>query len=225
MEETPYAQYLHLPELLTTQRPRTPAADEAQWADEHLFIVAHQSAEVLASQALVDLRRAARQARAPAGERAAAASVRRAEAVLTLLEGHLALLGEHLPADAFRAFRPLLGNASGSQSYQFARLFQLVDAPCCGVLSEAATAHGPEGAGAADAAGDGGRQELTAALSALRSAAIRWKTRHLLLVAEKIGDVPGTGGTSGLAFLRSRIALPPYEERDRPGCGGGRQAG
>ncbi|QCD53749.1 tryptophan 2,3-dioxygenase family protein [Streptomyces hawaiiensis] len=192
--ETPYACYLRLPDLLVLQQPRTPDDRSAQWADEHLFITVHQSAEILAGQALVDLHRATEHAHA-GNDTQAATALRRVTALMDILEHHLALL-DHLEADGFASIRPLLDNASGAQSGQFAQLFHRIAAPdVIGPPTETDQARTPQAA---------------AALQALRAAVIRWQTRHLLLVERLIGDQPGTGGTSGLAHLRARIDLPPH---------------
>ncbi|AIS02303.1 hypothetical protein SGLAU_31845 [Streptomyces glaucescens] len=199
--ETPYACYLRLSVLLDLQRPRTPDEQPTQWADEHFFITVHQSAEVLVSHALVELARASEDAQAGKDARAAAA-LHRVTALLDVLEHHLALL-DHLEPDSFAAFRPLLDNASGAQSHQFADLFhRIAAADVLGPPTDSLPA----------------RQPLaTAALQALRAAVIRWQIRHLLLVERMIGDQPGTGGTSGLAHLRAQIDLPPRERPARPG--------
>ncbi|MEV5354963.1 tryptophan 2,3-dioxygenase family protein [Streptomyces sp. NPDC052693] len=192
--ETPYACYLCLPDLLALQQPRTPAEQPAQWADERFFIAVHQSAEVLAGQALVDLNRAVEQAHEGQDPEAAAA-LRRVTAVVEVLEHHLALL-DHLEADRFASFRPLLGNASAAQSHQLTELFGRTTAPNALRPADASQTQGAQ---------------TTDALRALRAAVIRWQTRHLLLVERMIGDRPGTGGTSGLAHLRARIDLPPHD--------------
>lgn len=193
--ETPYACYLRLPDLLDLQQPRTPSEQRSQWADEHFFITVHQSAEVLASQALVDLKRATEDADAGKDINAATA-LRRVTAVVDILEHHLALL-DHLRPDSFASFRPLLDNASGAQSSQFAQLFHHITAPDLpGPPADAVHAH---------------ESPLADAVWALRAAVIRWQTRHLLLVERMIGDQPGTGGTSGLAHLRDQIDLPPHD--------------
>lgn len=198
--ETPYACYLQLPGLLDLQQPRSPDVQSAQWADERLFITVHQSAELLVSQALVDLERASRQARHGHGPTAIAA-LRRVTAVICLLEGHLALL-DHLTPESFTSFRPLLDKVSGAQSRQFIELFQQITAPDRFTLSTA----GPETPPGAHAAGE---RELAEEFRAFRAAVTRWRTRHLLLVERMIGDKAGTAGTSGLAYLRSQIDLPP----------------
>ncbi|HZF91486.1 tryptophan 2,3-dioxygenase family protein [Streptomyces sp.] len=205
--ETPYACYLQLPDLLDLQQPRSPKDRPAQWADEHFFITVHQSAEVLVSQALVDLDRAARQARS-GQDAGAATSLRRVTAVVDVLAAHLALL-DHLAPDSFASFRPLLGNASGAQSSQFTELFRRIAMPDC--LGSAGGEGQTQSGEGQEQSGDGqteGRQAADA-LWSLRAAVTRWRTRHLLLVERMIGDRPGTGGTSGLAYLRSRIDLPP----------------
>lgn len=195
--ETPYACYLRLPDLLDLQQPRTPAERTAQWAHERFFITVHQSAELLAGQALVDLHRAAEQAQA-GDDREAATALRRVTALVAILEQHLTLL-DHLEPDSFASFRPLLDNASGAQSSQFAELFQrIAAADLLGPPSDTLPAQQPLAA---------------SALQALRGAVALWQTRHLLLVERMIGDQPGTGGTSGLAHLRDQIDLPP---RRRP---------
>lgn len=191
--ETPYACYLRLPALLDLQQPRSPAERTAQWADERLFITVHQSAELLASQALVDLDGATEHAQAGRDAEAAAA-LRRVTALMDVLEHHLALL-DHLEPDSFASFRPLLDDASGAQSSQFAELFHRIAArDCLGPSTDSPPARRPL---------------ATAAMQTLRAAVVRWQTRHLLLVERMIGDQPGTGGTSGLAHLRAQIDLPP----------------
>ncbi|MER5835856.1 tryptophan 2,3-dioxygenase family protein, partial [Streptomyces sp. NPDC002130] len=191
--KTPYACYLRLVDLLDLQRPRTPEEQPTQWADEHFFITVHQSAEVLASQALVDLHRATDHAHAGRDTQATTA-LRRVTALVDILEHHLALL-DHLRADSFACFRPLLDNASGAQSSQFAQLFHRIAAPdLLGPPTEPQQARTPQ---------------APAALQALRAAVVRWQTRHLLLVERMIGDQPGTGGTSGLAHLRASTAGTP----------------
>ncbi|MFF3314622.1 tryptophan 2,3-dioxygenase family protein [Streptomyces sp. NPDC003035] len=199
--ETPYACYLQLPDLLGLQQPRTPDDQSEQWADEHLFITVHQSAELLVSQALVDLERAFQQARSGHAPTAITA-LRRVTAVICLLEDHLALL-DHLTPESFASFRPLLDNASGAQSSQFTELFQQITAPGCPSLSDTDP-------GTTPGMNEAGERELTEEFRTLRAAVTRWRTRHLLLVERMIGDQAGTAGTSGLTYLRSQIDLPPH---------------
>ncbi|NBE51307.1 tryptophan 2,3-dioxygenase family protein [Streptomyces boluensis] len=185
---TSYARYLRLSELLSLQQPRTGDTGSAQWTDERFFIAVHQSAEVLASQAMVELNHAA----CSGDDGATICVVQRVGAILALLDEHLALL-DHLDAESFANFRPLLEDASGGQSHQFAALFSRIEMPHCAVRPPDAAVS----------------RELREALAALRAAVTRWRVRHLLLVERMIGDSPGTDGTDGLAYLKSLIALPP----------------
>ncbi|MFE5027745.1 tryptophan 2,3-dioxygenase family protein [Streptomyces sp. NPDC056656] len=185
---TPCARYLRLTELLSLQHPRTGDTDSAQWADERFFITVHQSAEVLAGQAIADLHQAAR----GTDDGTTVGVVRRVGAILAVLEEHLAPL-DQLDAERFARFRPLLEDASGGQSYQFAALFTRIETPHCAVRPPDAAVSG----------------ELAGAPAGLRAAVIRWRVRHLLLVERMIGDSPDTDGTEGLAYLRSLIVLPP----------------
>ncbi|MGW7067021.1 tryptophan 2,3-dioxygenase family protein [Streptomyces sp. NPDC054855] len=188
-KHTPYARYLHLDELLSLQHPRMDTG-RAEWADERFFITVHQSAEVLAGQAMVDLEQAA----GTSDDGAAAGLVHRATAILAVLEEHLALL-DHLGAASFACFRPLLEGASGGQSHQFAALFARIGAPHCAVRPPDTDVP----------------RDLNDALAALQAAVTRWRVRHLLLVERMIGDSPGTDGTEGLAYLKTLISLPPRD--------------
>lgn len=203
--ETPYACYLQLPDLLGLQQPRSPDDQSAQWADEHFFITVHQSAELLVSQALVDLRRASPHAHTGHGPTAVTA-LRRVTAVICLLEDHLALL-DHLTPESFASFRPLLDSASGAQSRQFIELFQQITAPDWLLTSTTDPGMTP-------GVNEAGEREPADELGALRAAVTRWRTRHLLLVERMIGDQAGTAGTSGLAYLRAQIDLPPRTTHD-----------
>ncbi|MEY9849350.1 tryptophan 2,3-dioxygenase family protein [Streptacidiphilus sp. MAP5-3] len=136
--ESPYATYLHVPQLLALQHPQTRASRGAQWRDEHLFIVVHQASELLLAHALVELR----QIRRPSGstpDDSVQVALQRVHDLLRQLEGLLTLL-DTLTAKGFAAFRPLLGEASGGQSVQFAELFHHIAQPGCGAPAPLADA-------------------------------------------------------------------------------------
>ncbi|KUH40652.1 MULTISPECIES: tryptophan 2,3-dioxygenase family protein [Streptomyces] len=201
--ETPYERYLRLPALLSLQQPRTSRDDTARWPDERLFIVVHQSAELLVGQALVDLGTALEHTEA-GRVRPACTSLRRVTALVEALDQHLVLL-DHLDPAGFGAFRPLLEEASGSQSPQFAALFDLVDEH--GHFGRTTDTGGA--AGTPPVRGEE-QEEPAPSWRALHNAVTRWRVRHLLMVERMIGDGAGTGGTTGLEYLRSRIHLPPH---------------
>ncbi|WP_228974528.1 tryptophan 2,3-dioxygenase family protein [Streptomyces sp. DH12] len=208
--DTPYERYLRLPALLSLQDPRTPRDGRERWADEHFFIVVHQSAELLVRQALIDLGTALEHAGAHRVPETCS-SLRRVTALVEALDRHLALLDHLDPAD-FADFRPLLEGASGAQSPQFATLFELVEehggaffrhGPDTGGAAGTSTAPGEEPRGSEDP------REPASSWRALHNAVTRWRVRHLLMVERMIGEEAGTGGTTGLEYLRARIDLPP----------------
>lgn len=54
--------------------------------------------------------------------------------------------------------------------------------------------------------------ELSEALLTHDALATRWRTRHVDMVERQIGTKPGTGGSSGGEYLRSRLALRYFPE-------------
>ncbi|MEV0323027.1 tryptophan 2,3-dioxygenase family protein [Streptomyces sp. NPDC050658] len=193
-----YERYVRIPELLDLQHPRSSALEEEVRASELFFIVVHQSAEVLLRQVIDDLRAVAK---TPGEWGAVEARLLRAVALVGLLRKHLDVL-DHLPREHFLAFREQLGTASASGSSQFAEVFALlgVDGRPC-VLRQALN-----GAGTAIP------EHVTKALDALVLEAGGWQADHVALVKRMIGELlPGTAGTEGVAWLRSRILPPPDE--------------
>ncbi|WP_070016940.1 tryptophan 2,3-dioxygenase family protein [Streptomyces nanshensis] len=204
MTVTTYATYLYLDELLSLQRPMTPAEEQDLSDSERLFIVVHQASETLLSQVLVDLRHI------EAGccrERCYAYRTERAIRLIDSLDGQLTLLRRTLRREDFLLFRDRFGTASGLQSEQFSELFDLTDRLTA-----------PDGDLGGDLSGDGAG-DLTGDLSgdgterpvrhgrfdALREAVQRWRRTHLELVEHMLGDRTGTGETSGVRFLRDRL--------------------
>jgi tryptophan 2,3-dioxygenase len=63
-------------------------------------------------------------------------------------------------------------------------------------------------------AGDRGRHteiwELAEALLQHDELAAAWRARHVVMVERMIGTKPGTGGSSGAGYLRSRLDLRYY---------------
>ncbi|TDB91207.1 SDR family oxidoreductase [Actinomadura sp. KC216] len=197
MAITPYEQYLNLPSLMALQSPATPPSEPTTRASERHFIVVHQVAELLLSQLLLDLN-AIRDVidKEPgngwdggeSGDQAAVRAAQRAEGLTAMLVHNLALL-DHLPPDHFDAFRPRLGEASAGQSPQFARLFAIVH-DAVSQLQPKSKPLPPQAARSV--------REIHHLLG-------QWQTKHLEIVKRMIGDAPGTGGTSGIGFLRDRI--------------------
>ncbi|MFB7896258.1 tryptophan 2,3-dioxygenase family protein [Streptomyces xiamenensis] len=178
-----YATYLRLDELLSLQQPLTPVEQRDVSDSERLFIVVHQASETLLSQVLVDLRHIDAGQCEPA---CYAHRSNRATRLIDALEGQLTLLRGTLRREEFLAFRDRFGTASGLQSEQFRELFTLT-------RRLAADGTGP--------------------YERLGGAVRRWRRTHLELVGHMLGDAPGSGDTSGAAFLAARLEDTP----PRPG--------
>ncbi len=192
MTDTTYATYLHLDELLSLQRPMTPAEQQDLSDSERLFIVVHQVSETLLSQVLVDLRHL------EAGRCVQSCHTYRAERAIRLidsLDGQLTLLRRTLRREDFHNFRDRFGTASGVQSTQFNELFR---------LTERLTAPG-----------GGDRPVRPRQLDELRDAVQRWRHTHLELVEHMIGSLPGSGETGGVSFLRDRLRDLAPDNGDR----------
>jgi tryptophan 2,3-dioxygenase len=222
MEPVTYASYLQIEQLLSLQHdPRA--------HDELLFVVLHQSHELWFKLALHELDEATRLIE---GDRfpEAETRLRRIVTVMRQLIAQWDTLGTMTPA-GYLEFRHVLEGGSGFQSVQFrelefasgrkdasylqspwlsalevARLQARLDAP---TLSDAF--HGAlDRAGVADVvevlrAGPGILAMLAETLLDYDEAVGHWRHRHVLAVERQIGLKPGTGGSSGAAYLRSTL--------------------
>jgi tryptophan 2,3-dioxygenase len=219
---TDYATYLLIDDLLRLQRPLTPDAH-----DELLFIIVHQAYELWFKLILHELV-AARDELADGRPHAAAPRLRRVVAVERLLLEQLNVL-ETMGPEGFLEFRDPLAPASGFQSRQFRAIEWLSgerdtwpgggEPPAGPSLYEAFCA----GLGL-----PGDREERLAALAdlyrdhagdPLRAAwhevaellldhdegTARWRHHHALMAAREIGTRPGTGGSPGVEYLKSRV--------------------
>ncbi|MGW5266182.1 tryptophan 2,3-dioxygenase family protein [Microbispora sp. NPDC004025] len=217
-----YSDYLHLDTLLSLQVPHAPdTADPALVLAEHLFIVAHQSCELWLKQVVVDLAAAADALSPMTGvidAELSAEILQRVSELLRVLHDQLVAL-ERLPLRHFAEFRPYLETASGAQSSQFRTLTDLLgDDRRPGRLYEAfraATAH--SGLSVTEVCRSGIRagvyHRIAESLLDVGNGYWRWKIAHLSLLSRMLGDLPGTGGTSGVAHLVRRTSMPFPELR------------
>jgi tryptophan 2,3-dioxygenase len=182
-----YSGYLRLTELLSLQHPRTPADRPEVRDSERLFIVVHQASEILLSQALADLGQIVATG---CGHSSFAQRVERVTCLVDTLVEHLVLLRRALPQQDFLDFRDGLGTASGAQSAQFQQLFRLTE--------DVVAAH-DEHSAASD------RRRVARLAAAVR----RWRTTHLEMVADMIGNRRGTGDTAGVGYLARRMTDSP----------------
>jgi tryptophan 2,3-dioxygenase len=221
---TPYAAYAGIDALHTLQHPRS------KEPSERTFIVATQVMELLFAQLRVEWTGAQHALRAddPAG---ATAALRRGLGVQDVLVGSWELLATMTPVE-FSAFRPYLGEASGFQSFSYLHLEFLLGNRSERLLALyaghpkvhaelAETLHGPsldEDAAAllarrglvgpeawATVYGDPAYADLQLLGELLLDVAervTRWRQRHYSSVKRTMGAKPGTGGSSGLSWLR-----------------------
>jgi tryptophan 2,3-dioxygenase len=226
-----YQEYLELDQLLTLQRPRT-----EHTATELAFIIVHQVSELWFKLIIDDI-----QGTIDAlGEHDTGAALRRLSRIHEvehLLVDQFVII-DQLPLGGFGALRPALGTASAAESQQFAIIDRLScrhsghrnpalpaqdlwtalcmylradghDMPLDdtdeararrhGVLLDIHLKPGPASA-------------LCEALLDHDQSFCLWRQRHALAVARQIGDAPGTGGTSGLAYLEGRCSRRFFPE-------------
>ncbi|MCW2601615.1 MAG: Tryptophan 2,3-dioxygenase [Frankiales bacterium] len=217
-----YSSYLRIPELLALQQ-------EPRAHDELLFVVLHQSHELWFKLALHELDEATRLIdvdRFPEAE----TRLRRIVTIMRQLVAQWDVLGTMTPA-GYLEFRHVLEGGSGFQSAQFrelefasglkdptylsspwlsererGRLQTRLDAP---TLADA-YAGALERAGVTDVvdvlrAGPSLLTMLSETLLDYDEAVGHWRHRHVLAVERQIGLKPGTGGSSGAAYLRSTL--------------------
>jgi tryptophan 2,3-dioxygenase len=227
-----YADYLHLDELLSAQRPLS------ELHDEMLFIVIHHTKELWLKQMLHEVALATALVREDRFAEAykALSRVSRIQSVMTLSWEVLATL---TPVD-YSAFRDVLGTSSGFQSAQFreleyrlgikdpkfldyyeggsaghARLVQAMDAPS--LWDEANAALERAGAGSwlavyRDADTWFELYQLAEKLVDVDDALAAWRHKHVLTVERIIGLKMGTGGSAGAAYLRSTLDKRAFPE-------------
>ncbi|MET7425790.1 tryptophan 2,3-dioxygenase family protein [Dactylosporangium sp. NPDC005555] len=210
-----YAGYLRIPELTSLQHPLTPPDDPRTFRAEHFFITIHQCSELLLRQVILELDAAVECLATPDGDvEDWLESVGRAIDCMVALRQQAEPLGR-LPVECFAAFRQRLGTASGAQSAHFHRLWTILgmngDGP--GPLFEGyLRLLDRSGRDLGDLVASGLRGDpmfrMSQALAELAQGVWSWQTTHVHVVTRMIGDCPGTGGTTGLEYLTSRLRMP-----------------
>jgi tryptophan 2,3-dioxygenase len=197
MEGSPltYSGYLRLDELLTAQRPLSDRHDEL------LFIVIHQASELWFKLALHELRAAAGWF-AAGDHRPALKAIARVKAIQRTLTEQWSVLATMTPTE-YAQFRDILGPSSGFQSVQYreleesmADLYAAFNAWRGDVTVEAVYA---------DPEAHWEVYEACEELVDLEENFMAWRFRHLKTVERLIGHQRGTGGTSGVEYLRKAL--------------------
>jgi tryptophan 2,3-dioxygenase len=221
-EPVTYSSYLRVPDLLGLQQ--VPRAH-----DELLFVVLHQSHELwfkLVLHELDEVRRLIELDLFPEAE----TRLRRIVAIMRQLTAQWDVLGTMTPA-GYLEFRHVLEGGSGFQSAQFrelefasglkdpsylasrwlsdderARLQRRLDDPTLADAFAAALArHGVTDVLDVLRAGPSMMTLLCESLIDYDEAVGHWRHRHVLAVERQIGLKPGTGGSTGAAYLRSTL--------------------
>jgi tryptophan 2,3-dioxygenase len=216
MTEVTYPSYLQLEKILSAQQPLSEEPGSSVYAAEHFFIVTHQAFELWFRQALIDLE-CAEHALGPDPERALD-HLQRVAAIFRLLVQQMVLF-DRLSPSLFLAFRPLLGTASGSESTQW-RLVQRAlglrgpgPSPIYQQLVEAARAHDmdmlevyrePSKAGVL--------YRLAESLVDISDLFWQMTAAHVQVAERTIGGREGTGGTSGVSYLREALKVKAFPE-------------
>jgi tryptophan 2,3-dioxygenase len=227
-----YGSYLTLPELLSLQRTLTGAHDEL------LFIVIHQVYELWFKLLLFELE-AARTAMTAGETYWASHHLRRVSAIEEVLVAQIDVLNTMRPQD-FLDFRSVLAPASGFQSVQFreieylsglrdrtyldrleltdeerGRLERRLNEPSlwdafCTLLER----HG--GPSLLDLAHDRDRYgplfDVAEALLDHDEALGRWRSRHVQMVERQLGSKSGTGGSTGVSYLKTTVDKKLFPE-------------
>lgn len=229
MSDVTYSSYLRIEELLgLQQQPRA--------HDELLFVVLHQSHELWFKVVLHEVDEATRLIaldRFPEAE----TRLRRVVAIMRQLTAQWDVLGTMTPS-GYLEFRHVLEGGSGFQSAQFrelefasglkdpsylgspwlseaerARLLARLEAPTLAdSFSAALVRHGVNDVVDVLRAGPSMMTLLCESLIDYDEAVGHWRHRHVLAVERQIGLKPGTGGSSGAAYLRSTLTRRFFPE-------------
>jgi len=209
-EDLTYASYLHLDEILGAQHPVAPDdTGPAVRAAEHFFIVTHQAFELWFKQLLLDLADATDVLTSDV--EMGLDHLQRAKSILRLLVQQMVLF-DHLSPRSFLAFRPYLGSASGSESAQFREVQRALGlrghggSPAYNAFLRALGAAGftleqvyrdPSAAGAL--------YRVAEALVDISEEFWQLSAVHVQIAERTIGQRPGTGGTTGVAYLAGTL--------------------
>jgi tryptophan 2,3-dioxygenase len=215
-----YGDYLDLGRLLSAQHPRSQPPQH----DELLFIIQHQVAELWLKLMLHELR-SARSLLAADDLPQALKRLARVKHIQTQLTEQWSVLATLTPSE-YAEIRPFLATSSGFQSFQYRSVEFLrflhrkgYDIPAA-VLERDVTQpyRMDEGlvdvfaAVYADPTHHWGVYETCEELVDIEDNFQQWRFRHLQVVTRTIGHKKGTGGSSGVDFLRRALDLTFFPE-------------
>jgi tryptophan 2,3-dioxygenase len=220
LEEVTYHGYLELSTILDAQHPLAPSELGAQVnAAEHFFIVVHQAFELWFKQELLDLRCATEALTRPNDDPELALDhLQRVAAIQRLLTQQMVLF-DHLSPRSFLAFRPYLGQASGSESKQYREVERALGlrgsggSPIYRAFTAALARAGFTLETLYQQPSQGGVLYRLAELLVDISEGFWLLTAAHVRIAERtIGQKPGTGGTSGVEYLARALETKAFPE-------------
>ncbi|HET7466843.1 MAG TPA: tryptophan 2,3-dioxygenase family protein [Candidatus Dormibacteraeota bacterium] len=216
---------MQLDQLLALQRPRSEPPEH----DEMLFIIVHQVYELWFKEILHELKFLQRSLES--GHTAHALGT--LKRILTILKTVVAQVDvlETLTPTQFLTFRSRLDSASGFESVQFRALEAALGVhgkstqgttvfdSYLRYLSTAGYKVPEERSSAATQEvllavykDDGEAAQVAERLVDLDEGFQEWRYRHVKMVERTIGDKPGTGGSSGAAYLRETLFQPAFPD-------------
>ena len=217
-----YVSYLALDQVLNAQHPRS------EEHDEMLFIIVHQVYELWFKEILHELKFLQRSL--DTGHTAHALGT--LKRILTILKTVVAQVDvlETLTPTQFLTFRSRLDSASGFESVQFRALEAALGVhgnskettvfdSYLRYLATAGYKIPEEKSSAATQEvlltvykDDGEAAQVAERLVDLDEGFQEWRYRHVKMVERTIGDKPGTGGSSGAAYLRQTLFQPAFPD-------------
>lgn len=219
-EHVTYHGYLSLDAILSAQHPLGPAElGRHVHAAEHFFIVVHQAFELWFKQALLDLGCAQTALTPPEGDPELALDhLQRVASIQRLLTQQMVLF-DHLSPRSFLAFRPYLGQASGSESAQYHEVERALGlrtpTPSPVYLAFAAALQ------RADLTLDtlyqnpsrgGALYRVAESLVDISEGFWLLTAAHVRIAERTIGQRPGTAGTSGVAYLAQALKSKAFPD-------------
>lgn len=215
-----YPTYLQLDKILNAQAPLGPESlGSSVRAAEQFFIVVHQSFELWFKQALTDLE-CAREALAaqPRDPERALDHLQRVAAIHRLLYQQMVLF-DHLSPHTFLAFRPYLGAASGSESEQWRQVQKVLGLrgqSGSGLYVLLVAAAEDQGLTMLDVYREpfraGVLYRLAEALVDISDQFWQLTAAHVQIAERTIGQREGTGGTTGVPYLREGLKVKAFPE-------------
>ena len=173
-----------------------------------LFIVVHQVYELWFKQLLHEVRFVA-EALQRGSSAQALHTLRRILTILKVVVAQIDVLETMTPRE-FLGFRERLDSSSGFQSEQFRQLEAALPDLFMALLAHLAIRDDVEASLVSVYRADGVGAQICERFVDLDEGLQEWRYRHVKMVERTIGDKPGTGGSHGVAYLRSTLFQPAF---------------